>query len=230
MPANGGATVTLLADLGPCYPAGVVPLRDDRVVMGRTIDAATPEDNGFELAVADADGSGQAVYGCVDPGGLIDVSDDGALALIGFAPGGDWLHIAVRVVRLADGVTVAELVDEGQNLTPVGFDPRDSSRVLLGHERADFITPAVWDTVTGERTDITTSLEGDVMAKWYPRGDALLLKVLRRARHALYRYDMSTGALAQIPAPDGSIRGTRTKGLTSTDVPEAKAQRDPRNS
>jgi dipeptidyl aminopeptidase/acylaminoacyl peptidase len=207
---TAGPTVTLLAGLNPAYPAGVAPLRDGRVVVGRTIDVSAPDENGFELALAEADGSGRVVFACADPGGLIDVSNDGTLALIGFAPGGDWLHLAVRVVRLADGVTVAELVDAGRNLTAVGFDPRDSTRVLLGHERADFITSALWNTTTDEQSDIVTSLEGDVVAQWYPDGQALLLKVLHQARHVLYRYELPTQELALIPASNGSIEATKT--------------------
>jgi dipeptidyl aminopeptidase/acylaminoacyl peptidase len=209
VPAGGGPSVTLLAGLRPAYPAGLAPLRDGRVVVGRTIDASAPDDNGFELAIADDEGSGRVVYGCVDPAGLIDVSEDAALALIGFAPGGDWLHMAVRVVRLADGAAAAELVDAGRNLTAVGFDPRDSTRVLLGHERADFITPTLWNTATDKQSDIDTSLAGDVMAQWYPDGQALLLKVLHQARHTLYRYELSSQELAPVPAPDGSIEATK---------------------
>jgi dipeptidyl aminopeptidase/acylaminoacyl peptidase len=205
VPVGGGATVTLLAELGTAYPAGLVPLRDGRAAVGRMIDVATPGEDGFELAVAEADGSGHVVYSCADPGSLIDVSADGDRASIDFAPGGDWLHLGVRVVRLADGQTLAELVDDKRNLAAVGFDPRDSARVLIGHERADFTTPTLWDTTTGTQSDVVTLLQGDIAARWFPDGEALLLTVLHQARHVLYRYSLSTGEMTLIPTPKGAI-------------------------
>jgi len=202
---SDGVELTLLPDLDRAYPGGLVPLADGTVVVGRLLDAPTETADGFELAVAANDGKGDVVYACADPAELVDVSHDGALALLAFAPAGDWLHLGVRVVRLADGLVTAQLVDQGRNLTPIGFHPADPDEVLLTHERGDFAEPCVWRLGSGQQDDVTTGLVGDVAAGWYPDGEALLLSVLQDARHTLFRYERSSGDLSRIPTPRGTV-------------------------
>lgn len=201
----GGPTTTLLPDLDPSYPAGIEPVGDGRVVVGRLVDA------GFEVAVAAPDGSGGVAHRDGDPASLVDVSSDGSLALVGFAPGGDWLHLGLRVVRLADGEVVAELVRDGSNLDPVGFHPGDAGQVLLGHEPRDRLTPAVWDTGTGAVVDVDTGLPGDVTAAWDPSGDALLLTALQDARHRLFRLDRGAGSVTPVELPAGTVSASSAR-------------------
>jgi dipeptidyl aminopeptidase/acylaminoacyl peptidase len=219
-------SATLLADLLPAYPAGIAPLADGRVFVGRMLDTATSDGVGFELAVATAGGSGRVVYRCPDPADLVDVAHDGELALLGFAPAGDWLHTGVRVVRVSDGAVVAQLVDDGRSLVGAGFHPADADRVLLTHERLDFSTPALWSPTTGQLTDVGTSFEGDVSASWYPDGRALLVSVLRDARHRLFRLDLGSRQVtplvtrpgtvaASCARPDGSVHAL----LSASDQP-----------
>ena len=197
--------VTLLPELSPAYPGGLVALADGRVVVGRLIDVPAGGDVAFEVAMVGQDGAGAVSYQSADPAELIDVSADGSLALVAFAPAGNWLRIGVRVVRLADGAVVSEQVDEGRNLTAVGFHPSDPRLVLLGHERRDHTTPCIWDTASGRQDDVLTSLAGDVTARWYPDGRALLLSVLQDARHRLFRIDLATRRVAPIETPAGTV-------------------------
>ena len=204
-------SVTVLPDLAPSYPGGIVPLADGRVVVGRLLDAAPPANLGFELAVAGRDGSGRVVYQCEDPASLVDVSHDDELALLAVAPAGNWLRLTTRVIRLVDGSSVGELADEGRSLSPVGFHPMDAGSVLLGHERRDHATPTVWDVETGRQDDVVTSFEGDVSASWYPDGKALLLTVLHDARHRMFRFDRVTGDLAPVAGPRGTVAASSAR-------------------
>lgn len=202
---SGGPTTTLLPDLDPSYPAGITPVADGRVVVGRLVDT------GFEIAVADTDGLGTAVYRDAQPATLMDVSSDARLALIGFAPDGDWLHVGVRVVNLAAGDVVAELVRDGANLEPVAFHPSDSRQVLLGHEPRDRLTPAVWDTDTGAVDDVDTGLPGDVTATWDPSGEALLLTSLQDGRNRLFRFDRVAGSPEPVELPAGTVSASSAR-------------------
>ena len=204
-------SATLLADLPPAYPAGIAPRADGRVFVGRMLDTATSDGVGFELAVATADGAGRIIYSCTDPADLVDVADDGELALLGFAPAGDWLHAGVRVVRVSDGTVVAELVDDGRSLVAAGFHPADAEQVLLTHERLDFTTPALWNPTTGQLADLGTSLEGDVSASWYPDGRALLLTVLHDARHRLFRLELDSGQVTPIVTRPGTVAASSAR-------------------
>src|SRR4051794_24153251 len=190
--------ITLLADSAPTYNAGIHPLSDGGAVLGRLIE------DGFELAVADASGNGSVAYSLKEPAQLVDVTPDASHALVAFAPGGDWLHLGMRVVRLSDGEVIAELAKEGRNFEPVGFHPKDSTQVLLCHEPDDRLLPAIWNTASGGVDDILTGLDGDVSARWSNDGAALLLTVLHNARHTLYRLDRESGKVTALPMPPGT--------------------------
>ncbi len=207
-------SVPLLPHLEPSYPGGIEALTDGRVVVGRLMDAALADGVGFELAVVDADGAGDVVFRCADPAFLADVSHDARRALLAVAPDGNSLRLKVVVVDLVGGAVVAELVDEGHNLSPSGFHPADASLVLFSHERRNFITSAVWDVDGGRQDDVVTTFDGDVTALWYPDGKSLLLSVLHDARHQLYRFDRLTAECARVNLPRGtvSIASTRPDG------------------
>ncbi|MFZ0325633.1 MAG: prolyl oligopeptidase family serine peptidase [Actinomycetes bacterium] len=196
---DGGPVVTMLPNLAPSYSGGFQPLSSGGAVVARLVE------EGFELAVAASDGTGDVVYRSKDQADLEDVTPDEGLALLAFAPGGDWLHLGVRVVSLVTGAVVAELAEPGRNLHPVGFDPQDPSKVLVVHEPQDRATPMIWNTGSGDRSDMVTGLEGDVFADWYPDGSALLLTVLHEARHRLFRFERESAQLSAIAAPDGAV-------------------------
>ena len=193
-----GREVTLLPDLEATYTAGIEPLVSGAVV-GRQANT------GFELAVVDADGQGRVVYSLDEPAELVDVSSDESRALVAFAPDGDWLHLGLRVIELADGAVVAEVARPGKDLQGVGFRPGDDAQVLLTHEPSDRRVPALWHTASGVIDDVEVALAGDVSAKWYPDGKALLLVVLENARHSLARFDLDSKTLTDLREADGVV-------------------------
>jgi dipeptidyl aminopeptidase/acylaminoacyl peptidase len=218
---------TLLPELGSAYPGGIVALADGRVVVGRLMDVPTGGEVAFEVAVAGRDGTGVVAYQSADPAELVDVAGDGSLALLGFAPAGNWLRMGVRVVRLSDGVVVAELLDEGRSLAAVGFHPTNPQLVLFGHERQDHATACVWDIVSGQQDDVLTSLAGDGTAGWHPDGEALLLNVLHDARHRLFRFDRATGEVTAIETPVGTVHEASARPDGSTHVLLSSSARPP---
>jgi dipeptidyl aminopeptidase/acylaminoacyl peptidase len=218
---------TLLPELSLAYPCGIVALADGRVAVGRLIDVAKGGEVAFEIAVAGRDGTGSVVYQSADAAELIAVASDGSLALLGFAPAGNWLRMGIRVVRLSDRVVVGELLDEGRSLAAVGFHPTNPQLVLFGHERRDSATPCVWDIVSGQQDDVLTSLKGDITASWYPEGDALLLSVLHDARHRLFRFDRATGDLTRIETPTGTVHEASARPDGSTHILLSSSGRPP---
>ena len=193
-----GAEVTVLPDLPPSYSAGLRPFSGGTVV-GRLVD------DGLEVGVVDDTGAGRIVYRFDEPAYLIDATDDGAMALLAFAPKGDWLHLGLRVIQLRDGAVVAELTRDGKDLQGVGFRPGDETQVLIGHEPDDRLVPAIWSTGSGALDDVVTDVDGDVSATWYPDGQSLLLQALQDARHSLHHLDLNTGQVTRLPAPPGAV-------------------------
>ena len=161
--------------------------------------------------MATPDGAGDVVYHSADPCELVDVTPDGSLALLNYAPGGDFGHTGMRVVRLDDGEVVHDTIDETGWLEGVAFDPTDANVVLFHHERGDRTASAFWDLTTGEQRDISSGLDGDVKAAWFSDGSSLLLTVQRDARHELYCYDRHTGEVTRIATPRGTVHASSAR-------------------
>src|SRR5262249_14284787 len=126
--ADPSRQTVLLPELDAATPAGLVPLSDDRVVVGRMVP------KGFELAIANVDGGGRVVFSANDFGYVVDVTDDDSHALLAVFRDGDDEHPGSSVIRLADGAVVAEFVPTGIKFDPSGFHPRDNTKVLVTEE------------------------------------------------------------------------------------------------
>ena len=135
-----------------------------------------------------------------------DLSRDDALVCLAHSERGDFMHLAVRVLRTADGSTAGEL-DDGPDLglRPVGFNPAGGSTVLSLHERSGRLEPLLWDPLTGEQREIRLDLDGDLLASWYPDGTALLVTQLSAGRAELHRYRLDTAELTPLGTPRGTV-------------------------
>ncbi|MGK5533519.1 prolyl oligopeptidase family serine peptidase [Streptomyces sp. URMC 129] len=211
-PFGGGPDEPAVPGLAPAYSAGLALGRDGTVVVGRMT-----EEVGTTIHVVAPGGEPVEVYRHRQSAGVGDLSHDGTLLAIEHTEHGDAMHSAVRVTRL-DGSTVAELDDtEGGTkelgLSVLGFVPVDGdARLLIGHQRLGRWQPMIWDPLTGEQTELPSSLPGDVHAEWFPDGRGLLIAHSHRARSQLWRYDLGTdGGLVRIDTPTGTISGATAR-------------------
>ncbi len=154
------------------------------------------------------------IYRHRESAGVGDLSHDGSLIAVEHTEHGDAMHSALRVLR-PDGSTVTELDDTKGGtvelgLEVLGFAPVDGdSRLLIGHQRRGRWEPLVWDVATGEETDLALDLPGDVAAEWYPDGSALLIAHSFEARSDLWRYDLASRELVQVPTRRAPSPGRR---------------------
>lgn len=120
---------------------------------------------------------------------------------------GDSRHMALRVVRVADGNTIADLWDgPGRGLFTTGFSPVEGDRrLLVMHERRGRYEPLIWDPAADTEREILLDLPGEVLADWYPDGSALLVVHQYAARSELYRYDLSREELSKLDTPSGLV-------------------------
>lgn len=204
-PFGGGPDEPATPGLAPAYPAGLAIGRDGTVVVG----CSTDED-GSTVHVLRPAAAPVEIYRHRESAGVADLSHDGTLIALEHTEHGDAMHSALRVVR-SDGSTVAELDDsEGGSrelgLTVLGFAPvAGDARLLIGHQRRGRWEPLIWNPVSGETTELTIDLPGDVSADWYPDGSALLVAHSHQARSDVWRYDLATGELARVATPVGSV-------------------------
>jgi dipeptidyl aminopeptidase/acylaminoacyl peptidase len=211
-PFGGGEDIPAAPGLAPSYPAGLALGVGGIALIGRSTD-----EDGTSVHVVRPDGAPYEIYRHPESGGVGDLSEDGTLVVIEHTEHGDAMHSALRVVRVTDGSTVAELDDtEGGTrelgLDCLGFAPvAGDPRLLVGHQRADRWLPMIWDTVTGEETDLGIDLPGDVHAEWYPDGSALLVVHDFHARSEMFRHDLASGAMTPLDTPPGSVSGASAR-------------------
>jgi dipeptidyl aminopeptidase/acylaminoacyl peptidase len=185
------------------YPAGLE--------IGRSVVAVgTSTDDGSQIWIARDGGRAEVVYAHPEDAHVGALSEDETLLAIGHAEHGDSRHPAVRVMRLAADGTVTTVADKsdgpGKGLTVLTFAPvAGDSRLLVQHERRGREELLVWDVLADTETELAIDLPGELVADFYPDGDALLVAHTHAARTRLYRYDLSSGELAALPVAPGSV-------------------------
>ncbi|GAB3594351.1 prolyl oligopeptidase family serine peptidase [Angustibacter peucedani] len=195
-------------DLSHAYSAGLALGDDGLAVVG-----STDEEYGVRVHVVPRGEPARLLYEHVEEAYVGDLSRDGSLVVLAHSEHGDSRHPAVRVVRTADGSTVADLWDgEGKGLHPLGFSPvPGDQRVLVSHERDGVPALLVWDPVDGTDRPLPLDLPGEVEdADWWPDARSVLVAVSHEARTRLFSVDLENVA-AQ---PFGPSSGT----VTSFDV------------
>ncbi len=223
-PFAGGAPEPALPDVEDGYPAGLD--------VGRTVVAAgTSTDAGTRIWVRRGDPHDAVIYENAEDATVGGLSEDETLLAIGHAEHGDSRHPDVRVVRVADGSTVAEKSDgPGKGLTPLVFAPvAGDPRLLLMHERRGREELLLWDVVADTESEIVLDLPGEVAADFAPDATFLLVWHTHAARTRLYRYDLDSGALTELPVapgcvgsaqvrPDGTVEYTCSSAAEPTSV------------
>ena len=204
-PFAGGDATTALPDVEDGYPAGLD--------VGRAVVAAgTSTDAGTRIWVR-SDGAADVIYENAEDAGVGGLSEDETLLAISHSEHGDARHPDIRVVRVADGSTVAEKSDgPGKALTPLGFAPVvGDQRLLLLHERHGRAELLLWDVAADAETEIHLDLPGEVAADFAPDATFLLVWHTYAARTRLYRYDLGTGALTELPVAPGCIGSAQVR-------------------
>lgn len=204
-PFSGGADRIAVPGLEPSYRAGLV-LGKNVAVIGRS------GKDGVIVHVSSEGAEPFAIYRHRNVAFARALSHDDTLIAIEHSEHGDMKHPAVRVMDSA-GHTVGELYDgPGKGLRPVRFAPvAGDTRLLVSHERRGRPELLVWDPVAGSKQELELDLKGDLVADWFCDAQSLLVTSSHHARDHLFRYDLTSRALAGIDSPRGSIAGARPR-------------------
>ncbi|MFC9325105.1 S9 family peptidase [Kitasatospora sp. NPDC057015] len=218
-PFGGGPDEEAVPGLPASFSAGLALGRGGTVVVGRSTD-----EDGTTLHLLRAGAAEPTeIYRHEEYGGIGDLSHDGALLAIDHTEHGDAMHSALRVVRLADGATVAELDEvtgreEPSGVACLGFAPIGGDpRMLVAHQRRGRWEPMLWDVLTGAETELVLrdeagrELPGDVSAQWRPDARALLVEHEFEARSELFWYDLEKAVLTRLETPRGTIGGATAR-------------------
>jgi dipeptidyl aminopeptidase/acylaminoacyl peptidase len=221
-PFDGGEDVVALPEVGPAYPAGLE-------IGRRVVAVGRSTDDGSELWLGPLGGIPSVFYTTPDTAGIEALSDDDALLVYSHSEHGDPRYPALRVLRTDDRSVVAEKWDgEGRGLHALAFAPRPGDpRLLVSHERHGREELLIWDVVSGEETELSLDLPGDVTAGWYADGTALLVGHERAARSELYRYDLVAGTLEALDTPRGVVRGATARPDGTVELAWSSSERPP---
>jgi dipeptidyl aminopeptidase/acylaminoacyl peptidase len=192
--------VDALPGLAAAYPAGL-ELGREVVVVGCS------GEGGSTVHSVDPHGTATLLYAHAEDAGVGALSADETFVAIGHSEHGDSLHPDLRVIRRADGTTVAELSDgPGLGVHAVDFSPiPGDNRLLVVHERRGRPELMLWDPVADSVDALDIPLDGDLGGDWYPDGTALLVDSEHQARVTLHRLDLETRELSRVDTPPGTI-------------------------
>lgn len=196
----GTAATSALPGTHRGYPAGLE--------LGSSVIAAgMSTDDGVTVWTVRDGAAPEVVYQHEQDGGLAAMSWDESLLAISHSEHGDSRHPALRVLRVADGSTVAEKWDgPGKGLAALDFAPvTGDPRLLVLHERRGREEPLIWDVRADTETEIDLGLPGEVSADWYPDGRALLIAHTHHARTTIHHYEIETGTLTELPTSQGTV-------------------------
>ena len=187
--------------------------------------AGISTDDGFSVWTAEHGGVARRIHAHPEPvrlaggWGLVSsvdrraLSSDESIVVLEVMEDGDVLHPSLRAIDAITGATVAELRDEGLELSGFAFSPLPGdTRIAITHERTGERRPATWNARTGELIDLPLDLNGPVEpVDWWPDGSALLLLHLVEGRHRLLRYDLATQTATVLETEPGSITGAAVR-------------------
>ena len=184
------------------YPAGL-EIGSTVIVVG------TATDDGSTVWVSTDGAPARPIYRHSEDAHVGALSRDQELVAIAHSEHGDSRHPAVRILRAADGSTVAEKWDgEGRGLHPLEFSPvPGDQRLLLTHERRGREELLIWDVRANSETELALDLPGELTASWFPDGSAVLIGHTHSARSTLHHYRVADATLATVPMPPGTIGG-----------------------
>ena len=225
-PFAGGDAVPAVPGADDGYPAGLE-------IGRRLVALGTSTDDGTTIWLHErgSDENARVVYRHTEDAGAGSLSEDETLLAIHHSEHGDSRHPSLRVLATADGAVVGELHDgPGKGLSPLAFSPvAGDQRLLVVHERRGREELLLWDPVSGEETELVLDLPGELVADFYPDASALLVWHLHAARTRLFRYDLATASLAELPVapgcvgsadvrPDGAVEYSCSSAATPTTI------------
>ncbi|GAB3685849.1 S9 family peptidase [Angustibacter aerolatus] len=190
-------------DLPAAYSSGLA------LGLAVAVVASSDEDYGVRVHVVE-DGVSRLLYEHVEEAYVGDLSRDETVVVLAHSEHGDSRHPALRVLRVADGETVAELWDgEGRGLHPAGFSPlAGDHRLLVVHERQGVPALLVWDPATGAEREVAVDAPGEVAdADWFPDARSVLVELDHEARTRLVRVDLDTGRTTPVGPSTGTVTG-----------------------
>ncbi|GLY14124.1 prolyl oligopeptidase family serine peptidase [Kineosporia rhizophila] len=204
-----GSDEVAVPGLAPSYSAGLALGPDELAVIGQNDDGY-----GTRIQVQEKGKALRLLYEHEEDAGVGGLSEDGTLVAIAHSEHGDSRHTALRVLRVADGSTVADLWDgPGKSLEPLGFAPlAGDPRLLVLHERRGRGELLIWDVQSGLEVEVNLDVPGEIsQAQWFRDAATLLISVDHQARTRLYTFSLIDLSTQPAGPSDGTVLEATTR-------------------
>ena len=203
---DGSRVEQLAPDRPPSVVRGLEASADGEVLLATVVD----EDGHHLLHVPmGTTADTRVLFSSPEEAWFGHLSADAALACVDTIEHNPGIRrAAVTVVDCATGEVVATADDlpagpvRAVRFSPVPGDPR----ILLSTERTGFARPALWDPVTGERTDFALpELDGELLVlDWAPGAGRILVVEVSEGRQRLLAVDDTRGTVEVVHEGGGS--------------------------
>jgi len=137
------------------------------------------------------------------------LSYDGDLAVIATTERSSGFNFALYAFDLKQPSEILHVFQDTEaTVQPEAFAPiSGDSRLLATTNDSGFTRPVIWDTRSGQRTDIPLAdIEGDIFTwGWSPDATKILLCNLSNAQYQLYVFDLERSTLTKLHHPSGTF-------------------------
>jgi dipeptidyl aminopeptidase/acylaminoacyl peptidase len=207
IPFEGGEAEDLTPDFPPYWGSGFSFDKEGRFVAFMTSD---PE-YGFRLWRKDEGATPVQLYCHPSNEAHSSVlSHDGSRVAHAQSDRKPDRNLAISVRSTVDGKEITELWDgEGNRVVPVAFPKiKGDNRLLVSYNSAGRPLPAIWNTDSGERSNLKIDLPGEIATRrWSRDGKRILFSQNHEGRVRLYWHDLDSDISELIAHPVGVIGG-----------------------
>lgn len=221
----------------PLMPSVLPGWSQGIALASSTVALAQTDGSTYQICVAVDGGQPRVLRESSEPIGLGrewettagGLSADGRLVCYRHTEGGDMLHFGLRVIDVASGAEVDDLLDGGLTLKVAAWSPVDGDqRLAVVHEQDGIERPALWDPATGGRRNYRLDLPGPVdVLDWWPDASALLLRHEQHGRAQLYRLPVDREVPELLCDPQGWISAAAVRPDGDVWLREESAERPP---
>ncbi len=208
IPYGGGESEDVTPDMDP-YALAAVAFSRDGTHLAFT--AASRKGHQTYLMELGPDGALSEARPLFHTGRLMRglyLSNDGSVAVFGLTERSKSTDINLAAVDTATGARINELYDADASVTAARFSRIAGDVRILGATTASGVRrPVIWDTRSGERTDLAfDDVEGEMIpVDWSDDGERLLLMQVNNAVQRLATYDLASEYLVWLDHPSGMI-------------------------
>ena len=164
--------------------------------------------DGFKVYIKQDDGEPKLLHQSENLINQPALSSNGKLLVLGSSERTKSLDMALVVLNAKTGEQTNELWDGNASVENPIFSPvKEDMRLVCTSSQSGFDRPIIWNTSTGERTDLQLDeIPGSVIPHaWSDDSKQIIICQIYQAQYQLYLYDVNTNTVTKLDHPIGTV-------------------------